>query len=400
MHGLSAIGPFVGIAIAALSGVGSAYQLAVARAVGRYFARPAPRAARGAPVTLLKPLYGAEPRLTANLASFLTQDYDAPVQMVCGLNTPQDGALPQAQALVAAHPGADIALSPGPRAPGANGKVGNLVAMMPLARHDVLVLSDSDMVVGPDYLSTVTAALAQPGVGLVSSLYLGRGDAGVWSRIGAAMISFQQTPNMIFALAHGLAQPCMGSTIALRRDTLLAIGGFERFADVLADDHALGAAVRDLGLSVAIPPLLIDHAGDEASLGALWRHFLRWAVTIRDLNPGGHYGSVITMPLPIALLALPFAPLAGGLALAVALGARATVAHAIGRAAQRKSASLWCMIAGDVLGFGIFCVSLFARTIDWRGASLTMSSNGRIRQNPERKPRATVPGAPARMRDE
>ncbi|MDE1915634.1 MAG: bacteriohopanetetrol glucosamine biosynthesis glycosyltransferase HpnI [Sphingomonadales bacterium] len=386
--------------IAALSGVGSAYHLAMAHAVRRYFKRHAPRASHPAPVTLLKPLYGAEPRLTENLASFLAQDYAAPVQMVCGINTPDDTARPQAETLIAAHPEANIALSPGPRAAGANGKVGNLVAMMPLARHDVLILSDSDMVVERDYLSTVVGALEQPGVGLVSCLYLGRGDAGLWSQIGAAMISFQQTPNMIFALTHGLAQPCMGSTIALRRETLDAIGGFERFADVLADDHAMGAAVREMGLSIAIPPIFIDHAGDEASLSALWRHFLRWAVTIRDLNPGGHYGSVVTMPLPLALIALMLAPEAGGLALAVALAARITVARAIRHAASRKSASLWCMMAGDVLGFGIFCVSLFARVIDWRGATLTMSSNGRIRHTPEREPRATAGPVPARMRDE
>ena len=382
----------IGEALAALSGVGSAYHLAVAMAVRRTFAAPAPRAARPVPVTLLKPLYGAEPRLTANLASFLAQDYAAPVQMVCGINTPEDAARPQAQALIAAHPGADIVLSPGPRGPGANGKVGNLAAMMPHARHDVLILSDSDMAVGPDYLATVVGALDQPGVGLVSCLYLGRGDAGVWSRIGAAMISFQQTPGMIFALRHGLARPCMGSTIALRRSTLEAIGGFERFADVLADDHAMGAAVAALGQAIAIPPLFIDHAGDEATLAALWRHFLRWAVTIRDLNPAGHYGSLVTMPVPIALLALPMAPVAGGIALGAAVLARLAVALTIRRKAGRKSTPLWCMIAGDVLGLGIFCASLIARTIDWRGASLTMTDNGRIRHTPERAPPTRTTG--------
>jgi ceramide glucosyltransferase len=277
--------------------------------------------------------------------------------------------------------------------------VGNLVAMMPLAAHDVLVLSDSDMVVERDYLSIVTGALEQPGVGLVSCLYTGRGDAGVWSRIGAAMISFQQTPNMVFAVTHGLAQPCMGSTIALRRDTLTAIGGFERFADVLADDHAMGAAVQALGLSIAIPPMLVDHAGDERSLGQLWRHFLRWAVTIRDLNPGGMPGrsSPCLCRSPCWLYPLPPAGIA---ALGVALAARVTVARAMRRAAARKCAALWCMIAGDVLGFGIFCASLFVRTIDWRGATLTMSSNGRIRQSPEREPRAKAAGAPEPMREE
>jgi ceramide glucosyltransferase len=264
--------------------------------------------------------------------------------------------------------------------------------MMPLAAHDVLVLSDSDMVVERDYLSIVTGALEQPGVGLVSCLYTGRGDAGVWSRIGAAMISFQQTPNMVFAVTHGLAQPCMGSTIALRRDTLTAIGGFERFADVLADDHAMGAAVQALGLSIAIPPMLVDHAGDERSLGQLWRHFLRWAVTIRDLNPGGMPGrsSPCLCRSPCWLYPLPPARHRRPWRRAGRKG-NGRAGHAPGRA--RKCAALWCMIAGDVLGFGIFCASLFVRTIDWRGATLTMSSNGRIRQSPEREPRVKAAGA-------
>jgi ceramide glucosyltransferase len=396
MHALSVLGE----TLAALAGVGSAYQLGVAHAVRRFFAAPLPRAAHPVPITLLKPLYGDEPHLQANLAGFLAQDYDAPMQMVCGLNTPGDSARRAAEALIAAHPGAAITLSPGPRAPGANGKMGNVVAMMPHAAHDVLVLSDSDMVVGRDYLATVIGALEQPGVGLVSCLYTGRGDAGVWSRIGAAMISFHSTPNMIFAVHHGLERPCMGSTIALRRETLAAVGGFARFADVLADDYALGAAVGALGLRVAIPPLLIEHAGAEDSLAELWRHFLRWAVTIRDLNPAGHYGSVLTQPVPLALLALPCAPGWAGIALTVAIPARLAVALAMRRAAARKSAALWCMFAGDVLGFAIFCVSLIARTIDWRGATLTMTDNGRIRHTPDREPRAKAGTVPETMRDE
>ncbi len=392
MHGIEAIG----VALAALSGVGSAYQLALVHAIRGFFAKPAAQTAQAEAVTLLKPLHGAEPNLTANLATFLAQDYTGPVQMVCGINTPEDAARPGIEALIAAHPGADIALNPGPRLPGANGKIGNLAAMMPLAKHDILILSDSDMVVQPDYLATVTAALAQPSVGLATCLYVGRGDAGVWSEIGAAMISFQQTPNMIFALHYGLAQPCMGSTIALRRETLEAIGRFEAFADVLADDHAMGAAVTALDQRIAVPPLLLDHAGDEASLGELWRHFLRWAVTIRDLNPGGHAGSVVTQPLPLALLALPFAPAAAAIAICCAIATRLAVASAIRRTARRKAAPLWCIAAGDVLGFAIFCVSLIARKIDWRGASLTMTQNGRIRHAPEREIRAKAGPAPQR----
>ena len=367
--------PVLGWVLVAMVWAGVAYQLLAAWAVWRFFAQaPAPMTNSPA-VTLLKPLHGAEPHLQANLASFLHQDYAGPVQMVLGVNHAGDAALPAARALAAAHPTASIALSTGPAPVCANGKVGNLVAMAPLATHDILILSDSDMVVGPDYLATVVAALMQPNVGIVSCAFVGRGDTGLWSQLGAAMIGFQGMPNVVFAAHHGLERPCMGATIAIRRETLHAIGGFEALADVLADDYAMGERVAALGLTVAIPPLLITHAGTEASAGELWRHFLRWAVTIRDLKPAGHYGSIVTLCLPLALLAAPFA--GPGLALA-ALAARAGVAITMRRAARAPCAPLWLLPLGDIFGFAVFCASLFARHVDWRGASLTIKAKGRI----------------------
>jgi ceramide glucosyltransferase len=206
------------------------------------------------------------------------------------------------------------------------------------------------MVVERDYLSIVTGALEQPGVGLVSCLYTGRGDA-AWSRIGAAMISFQQTPNMVFAVTHGLAQPCMGSTIALRRDTLTAIGGFERFADVLADDHAMGAAVQALGLSIAVP-MLLDHAGDEPAWSALAPFPALGGDDPRSQSggmPGRSSPCLCRSPCwPCRLL--PASPPCGAWPQG---GGRA--GHA---PAARERRPLWCMIAGDVLGFGIFCQSV------------------------------------------
>ena len=362
----------------AFVGAGIAYQLAAGLAVRRFFARaPAPRVGVES-VTLLKPLYGAEPRLAENLAGFLAQDYGGPVQLVCGVNTPEDDAVAAVEALRAAHPGADVVLTTGPVAPAANGKVANLCAMMPAAAYDILILSDSDMVVGADYIARVTEALAQPGMGAVSCLFVGRGDAGFWSRLGAAMISFGATPNVVFAVRHGLARPCMGSTIALRRETLEAIGGFERLTDVLADDYAIGEAVAGLGLTVAIPPMLLQHAGTERSCRELFRHFLRWAVTIRDINPAGHYGSIITQPLPLALLVLPFAHVAGVELVLAALATRIAVALTMRRASGHKCAPLWIVPLGDCLGFVVFLASLTARRIDWRGETLTMAGKGRI----------------------
>lgn len=356
----------------------TAYQIVALALVRRFFAGRGAAMPGTAAVSLLKPLHGAEPCLAANLASFLALAHDGPLQLVCGVNDPRDGAVGAVEALKSAHPGADIALSTGPRAHGANGKVGNLIAMLPLAQHDILVLSDSDMVVSRDYLAQVLAALAQPGVGAVSCLYAGRGDTGFWSQLGAAAISYSAMPNMVLGLSTGLAQPCMGSTIALHRATLAAIGGFARFADTLADDHAIGAAVAQQGLRVAIPPLLLVHAGTERSFGELWRHHLRWAVTIRGVAGAGHWGSLVTHALPLALLAALFHPLAGTLPLFAALAVRIALAGQVDRIHGRQTAPVWMIPLADCLGFVIFCASLTARTIDWRGQRLTMAPDGRI----------------------
>jgi ceramide glucosyltransferase len=329
------------------------------------------------PVSLLKPLHGAEPRLADNLATFLAQDYAGPVQLVCGVNRADDAALEPARALAKAHPQADIALHPGPRLPYANAKVGNLAAMLPLAFADILILSDSDIAVSSEYLAVVLGALDQPGVGAVSCLYVGRGDAGLWSRIGAAAISWWAMPNMVVGITTGAARPCMGSTIALRRETLEAIGGFAALSDVLADDYAIGESVARLGLEVAVPPLLVTHADAERSWGELWRHHLRWAVTIRALAPWGHAGSLITHALPLALLAALLHPWGIG-ALAFALVGRIAMARAVNRLAGRPCAPLWLLPLADLLNFLTFIAAQTARTIDWRGASLTMRGQGRI----------------------
>jgi len=382
---------WIGIAFAGLALVAVVYQGVVLAAFWRWFDAPCPRDDGDTPVTLLKPLYGAEPNLAENLATFLVQDHAGPVQMLCGVNSADDAALPVARALVPPRPQDEVTIAPGPRAAGANGKIGNLVAMMPLARHDVLVLSDSDMVVAPDYLGKVLGMLAQPGIGAVSCLYVGRGDAGRWSQIGAAAISYAMMPNMVLALRHGLSQPCMGSTIALRRETLDAIGGFERFVDVLADDYAIGMAVCELGLRVEVPPMLVTHACEEPNFGALWRHHLRWAATLRSIVGIQHLGTVITHALPLAVLAALFQPLAGAALIGAALAARLQIKQAVDRQAGHSSGSVVDLVLSDFLGFFVFLASLTARTIDWRGHRLTMAGNGRIRSRAAPSSQTTYP---------
>lgn len=372
------IAEWIGLTLAALALIAAAYQLISLAAVVRYFAAPAPHSEGAQAVTLLKPLYGDEPRLAENLATFLATDHTGPVQLVCGVGDLQDSALGAVETLRKSHPASDITLITGPRAPGSNAKVGNLVTMMGAAKHDILVLSDSDMAVGREYLPKVLGALAQPGVGAVSCLYAGRGDAGFWSKLDAAIVSWSAAPKVVMSITTGIARPCMGSTIAIRRETLEQVGGFARFADVLADDYAIGEAVAERGLAVAVPPMLLTHACTEASLGEVWRHHLRWAVTIRGVAPLRHIGSGIIYAVPFALLALPFAPPAGLGALGIALAARLLVASRIDRIAGRRTAPLWLLPLADCMEFAVFLASLAARTIDWRGRRLTMDGKGRI----------------------
>lgn len=368
----------VGWILLGLAAIGTLYMAAAAVVLRRFLGRGTITRANGEAVTLLKPLYGAEPQLEANLRSFLAQDHAGPVQMVCGVNREDDPAIKTVRALQARHPDARIELVINPARHGSNGKVGNLINMMSRAEHDVFVLSDSDMAVAPGYLAQVLAALDTPGAGAVTCIYRGRGDAGIWSRLAAAWPSYQFLPGLVFGKVVGLADPCMGSTIALRRETLNAIGGFEAFADVLADDHAIGTAVRRLGLSIQIPPLLLVHASAETSFGELWRQELRWAATLRDLAPAGYAGSLITMPLPLAMVGALVHPLPGLGLIAAALLVRLATRRVVDRYAGGSSAAAWLLPLRDMVSLVVFIASFFVRDVDWRGTSLNLGRNGQL----------------------
>lgn len=351
--------------LAAVVLAGIAYQLAGAWLL----ARPVPVGIPGSSpaVTILKPLHGAEPRLADNLQSFAAQDYAGAVQIVCGVADATDPAIAAAHAI-----GVTIVVDPARH--GTNAKVSNLINMMRAAEHDIIVVSDSDMAVPPDWLARVAAELDAPSVGAVTCLYHGRGDAGIWSRVAAQGISATFLPSVLVGLALGMAQPCMGSTIALRRPTLDSIGGFESVRDVLADDHAIGAAVRALGLSVAVPRFTIAHGCTETSLRAVFAHELRWAVTIRRLDPGGYVGSGLVNPMPFAVFATLAAPSLWPLVPAALLARFAVVAAGKGR-----GGAYWMIPLRDSITFGVFLASFLVQSVDWRGARLGIARDGRIK---------------------
>jgi ceramide glucosyltransferase len=251
--------------------------------------------------------------------------------------------------------------------------------MMATVRHPCIVLADSDIGVPADYLLRVTAALEERGVGGVTCLYHGVAVPGFWSKLAVLAIDGHFLPNVLVGLRSGLAKPCFGSTIALHRSRLDEIGGFEAFSDCLADDYAIGTALREKGLRIAIPPLLVAHSCGESSSAELWRHELRWARTIRTVDPLGYAGSLVTHPLPFALLAFATGMPAAGSAFAIlAILCRIVLLHVTTRSHGLALPPYWLIPVRDLLSFAIFVWSLCGRDLTWRGRNYHVRANGTL----------------------
>jgi ceramide glucosyltransferase len=374
----------IGAALAVICGlcavVGIAYTVATAQLVGRFFARTVPAPASFPAVTLVKPLHGDEWDLERQLASFFEQDYPGPMQLLFGVHDPSDPALKTVDALRARYPHAHVTVVADSRLHGPNRKVSNLVNMLPAVEHDVLCFADSDVTVERDFLLHVIGELQQPDVGLVTCVYRGQCQPGFWSRVSAAATDYQFMPGVITGLAIGRARPCFGQTIAMTRDMLQRIGGLTRFASHLAEDNAIGEAIRETGAKVAIPPFVIRHACPETTFSRLVSHELRWSRTIRAIDRGGHLGSALTYPLAFALLA---ALMSGGAEwswplVALALVARGVLKRKVDRATGERLRGLWVLPISDIVSFAIFVASFLSGRVVWRGVDLSVDGKGQL----------------------
>jgi ceramide glucosyltransferase len=339
------------------------------------------------PVTVLKPLCGAEPGLYENLRSFCQQDYPE-FQIVFGVRDRDDPALAVVTRLLAEFPSLAISVVVDPRQHGTNRKVSSLINMLARARHDVLVMADSDAYVGSDYLKSVTAPLLDRKVGLVTCIYHGEPTARIWSRLGAMYVNEWYMPSVLLARLFGHEGYASGQTLCIRRETLQGIGGLRAIADDLADDYRLGELVRGLGLRIVLSPYLLKAEHHEPTLDLLVQHEVRWMRTLRVLRPRSFSLIFFGFSLPLAVLGLLLCSMGSMPSMLVWTLFEVTVlsrvalhfAHRL-RGDRPLLADFWLLPARDLLLCWVWWRTFFTSRITWRGSEFDVDAHGIMRSS-------------------
>ena len=335
------------------------------------------------PVSILKPLCGLDPHGYESLRSHCIQDYPE-YEIIFGVSTSNDPAVAAVERLIEEFPNRSISLIVCSSVFGMNLKVNNLVQMLPAARYPYLVINDSDIDVPPDYLRRVIGPLGERSVGIVTCLFRGVAARNIGSRLESMAIACDFVPGVLCArqLEKGI-RFAMGSTMALHRDVLQEIGGFDVLLDYLADDYELGRRVANAGLQIAIADCVVDHYLPPYSWTGFFQHQLRWARTIRSCRPGGYAGMVVTFSLPWSVCALAVAPsmtLAWSLAV-ISLALRLSVSVASGSFVLRDRQmlrNLWLVPIRDFLALLIWMLAYTGSSIIWRGNKFELS-DGKLR---------------------
>jgi ceramide glucosyltransferase len=330
------------------------------------------------PVTVLKPLCGVEPDTYDCLRSFCVQDFDD-YQVVFGVSDPYDPVIAVVHRLQREYPHRDLSLMIDRRLHGSNHKVSNLINMMAVARHDYLVLSDSDVRVESDYLGRIVAPLADEKVGIVTCCYRGVARAGIWSILGSMFINQWFMPSVRVAAMLGFRSFAFGASIAVRRDVLDRIGGFSAIAGQLADDYRLGELTRRMGLTTVLSDVEVETMVGEQSAMELVAHELRWRRTIRILSPSGYGLSFITFGLPVTAAQIAVTGGGGAAFIIFAITALANASlHLRTDRSRWRRAKLLLVPFRDLLHFALWGWSFATRRVQWRSVLYRVTDDGSV----------------------
>jgi ceramide glucosyltransferase len=365
----------VTVLLIAMCAVALGYQAAAIIAVLRHLARQDSQPSRLPPISILKPIRGRDPYFYEAIRSHAEQDYPE-FEMLFGIADPADPAAKEIERLRSEYPGRAIRLVISNTA-APNGKVGVLMDLAREARHELILVNDSDIHVPAGYLRGIVAPLEDPGVGLVTCLYRAAADRlpGIWEALG---IATDFAPSTLVAPMAGVKEFGLGSTLLFRRADLDAIGGFAAIADYIADDYQLARRITQLGRRVHLSRVVVETALQGERWGDVWRHQVRWARTIR-VSRGAYAGLPVTFASFWAVVAFGAGLYSWAAGL---LSARMIVAWLAGWRLLRSS--LVVRYAAlipfrDLWGVAVWLAGLVGNRVQWRDRVLILGRDGRIR---------------------
>jgi ceramide glucosyltransferase len=365
---------YLAIATTVLTAAGMAWCFVVLIAALSFrLASRKPRPAFAPPVSILKPVKGHDEGLYEAFRSHCLQDYAGSYELIFGASSADDSAVADVHRLIAEFPTHPIKLVICPERLGSNGKVSNLIQMLPHAQHPFVLVNDADIRVSPHYLTHILAPFADEKTGMVTALYRGRSHGTLGSILETLGIATDFIPGVLAArLVERGIHFGLGSTLAMRRSALEASGSFNRVVDQLADDYELGAGIARSGYTVHLSGEVVETSVPPYRLSGFLQHQLRWARTVRDSRKWGYLGLLVTHTLPLAainVLASGFSFLSlwlFGLAFFLRLGAAMQIGAGI-LSDRQVLAWLWLLPLRDAIGFFVWIWSFADNTIHWRG---------------------------------
>jgi ceramide glucosyltransferase len=357
--------------------------------------RRAPLAAFAPGVSILKSLKGIDPGMLDAFRSHCYQNYLGEFELLFGVSSLDDPAVPAVHQLQSEFPNQMIRLIECPARLGANGKVSTLAQLALHTRYEFLLVNDSDITVSPHYLERVMAHFAphetrqyhQPTkpVGLVTTLYRGRMHGTLGSRFESLGIATDFMPSVLVArMIEGGLRYGLGSTLAVNREALEKIGGFEALVDHLADDYELGERIYKAGFRIALSSEVVETSVPAYTWSGFCDHQLRWLRTVRDARPGGYAGLLFTYGFTLALVNV----IASGLSpislwiLALSFFLRLSLAMTVGAevlADHQVLPNLWLLPLRDLVATGLWIAGFSGNTIVWRGEIFTVKQ-GKLRK--------------------
>ena len=341
-----------------------------------------PASHRWPSVTILKPVCGVEKNQKATLRSACLQDYPD-FQVVFSVQNPDDPALPVLLEIQQEFGAEKVSVAVDNIQAGTNKKINNMLGALHFARGDVLVISDSDVRLKPDYLKAIISPLADPGVGGVCTLYKAV-LADLWfEKMELLTFNADFIPSVIFAHVSGTSQFCLGASVAIRRSVLEEIGGLKSLADYLVEDYEIGRRIRASGKKMAIVCYFVDVVIDYKNLLQWWNHQVYWDQNTRAAQPAGFFASVLIRSVPFAFFfaALRLGDTIGLSVLAAAIIVRLLTAAAIMWAGLRDSdglKSLYLLPLRDLAGLVSWFLSFTRKKVLWRGSEFTLTRDGRL----------------------